>query len=582
VTERRERAWRGQAWRDRSTRLAAGVLIVLALVALFAPLVATHDPRSGQLDEALQGPSLRHWLGTDSLGRDEFSRLVFGARTSLLAGLEVVAIAALVGVPVGVVAGFRRGWFDRIVMRVVEVAVSLPAILVAIAIVAATGPGVATSMVAIGLVGATIMARLARSVVVAAGGEDYLDGARVVGASDRRIIVRHILPNVAPPLIVQATLLLAAAVLAEAALSFLGLGAVAPAPSWGVMLSQARDDVDDAPWLAVWPGLCIFVTVLAFNRLGDRTRDVLGRAPLAPLRGRAVDPVDPVEPVAGPDIAALPAPPPAAALELCGVTVTFGEAEVVSGVTLRLAAGEVLGLVGESGAGKSTIALAALALVPEPGRTTAASITVAGTEVVGMAPDDLRRLRGRCIGHVAQDPAAALNPSRTVGHQIAEPLRWHLHLSRRQARAVTQDWLSRVGIDPGRAGAYPHQFSGGEAQRVAVAMALACRPAVLVADEVTTALDAVAQAQLLDLLLDLRAELGMAILLISHDLGVVAGVADRVAVMRSGRVVEEQETAALFVAPRAEYTRELLESARSLGAATDLRPVGSASPGAGP
>lgn len=278
--------WRHRALRDRSARVAAGFLTVLGLAALFAPVLATHDPQSGRLADALQGPSAEHWLGTDNLGRDEFSRLVFGARISLLAAIEVVTIAAVVGVPVGLLAGFHRRWFDRIAMRVVEIAMSLPALVVAIAVVAATGPGVATSMLAIGLVGATILARLTRAVVVAAGEEDYIDGARVAGAPDRRIIVRHLVPNVAPSLIVQATLLLAAAVLAEASLSFLGLGAVPPQPSWGVMLSQARAQFDDAPLLAVWPGLCIFLTVLAFNQLGDRTRDVLGRGQVAPLGGR--------------------------------------------------------------------------------------------------------------------------------------------------------------------------------------------------------------------------------------------------------------------------------------------------------
>jgi peptide/nickel transport system permease protein len=436
-------------------------------------------------------------------------------------------------------------------MRVVEVVVSLPALVVAIAVVAATGPGLGPSMLAIGFVAATIMARLTRAVVLAAREEDYVDGARVSGARDRRIIVRHLLPNVASALVVQATLLLAAAVLAEAALSFLGLGAVPPQPSWGVMLNEARAQFDEAPLLAVWPGLCIFLTVLAFNQLGDRTADVFGRGGVAALDAR---PIDPAMPAAG--SAPVSGPPPA--LELRRVSVTYGASEVVSDVSVIVAGGEIVGLVGESGAGKSTTALAALGLVPAPGRTRAESIRVAGVELVGMAPGELRHVRGRRIGYVAQEPAAALNPAYTVAHQIAEPLRWHLGRSRGQARAEAGEWLERVGIAPERVGGYPHEFSGGELQRIAVAMALACGPAVLVADEPTTALDAVVQAQVLDLLLDLRDQSGTAILLISHDLGVVAGVADRVAVMRAGRIVEIQETVTLFDRPQDPYTQQLL------------------------
>jgi peptide/nickel transport system permease protein len=543
--------WTRRVLHDRPARVAAAFLVVLGLVALFAPVLATHDPQSGQLDDALQEPSAEHWLGTDHLGRDEFSRLVYGARISLLAGVEVLGIALLIGIPVGLMAGYRRGWFDRIGMRVVEVVVSLPALVVAIAVVAATGPGLGPSMLAIGFVAATIMARLTRAVVLAAREEDYVDGARVSGARDRRIIVRHLLPNVASALVVQATLLFAAAVLAEAALSFLGLGAVPPQPSWGVMLNEARAQFEEAPLLAVWPGLCIFLTVLAFNQLGDRTADVFGRGGVAALDAR---PIDPALPAADP--APVSGSPPA--LDLRRVSVTYGASEVVSDVSVSVAGGEIVGLVGESGAGKSTTALAALGLVPAPGRTRAGSIRVAGVELVGMAPGELRHVRGRRIGYVAQEPAAALNPAYTVGHQFAEPLRWHLGRSRRQARAEAGEWLERVGIAPERVGGYPHEFSGGELQRIALAMALACGPAVLVADEPTTALDAVVQAQVLDLVLDLRDESGTAILLISHDLGVVAGVADRVAVMRAGRIVEIQETVALFDRPQDPYTQQLL------------------------
>ncbi len=555
--------------RDRSAWVAAGFLLLLGLAALLAPVLAPHDPDSGDFSNALASPSTEHWLGTDHLGRDVVSRLMFGARTSLVAGLEVVAVGLLIGVTTGVLAGFRQGWFDRLVMRFAEIAVSLPVLLVAIAVVAMAGPGVTTAMLAVGVVSAMNTARLTRAVVYANCAEDYVPAARVAGASEPRIIGWHLLPNIAPTLVVQATWLLAVGVLAEASVSYLGLGAVPPEPSWGVMLSQARETFESAPWLAVWPGLCIFLTVLAFNQLGDRVRDVLGRGePLAldaPL----------IEQSTGRPSDALDGGRASNALELHGVSVTYARVSdghlAVSDVSLSIARGEVVALVGESGAGKTTVGLAALGLVPSPGLARADSILVDGIEVVGMTPQKWRHVRGRRIGYVAQDPATAMNPTLTVGRQIAEPLRWHLGRSRRAARAEAAEWMSRVGIRPERYDEYPHQFSGGELQRLARAMALAPGPSVLVADEPTTALDTVAQARVLDLLLELREWLQLSVLLISHDLAVVAGVADRVAVMRSGRIVEQQPVEELFTRPTARYTRTLLDAARPVKRAAAVR-----------
>jgi peptide/nickel transport system permease protein len=361
-------------------------------------------------------------------------------------------------------------------------------------------------------------------------------------------------------------------VLAEAALSFLDLGAAPPTPSWGVMLNQARDHFDEAPQLALWPGLLVFLTVLALLQLGDRARDATGGRPTAPLDAAAIERVEaPTEGHGSPGV------PGATALELSGVNVAFEWRDepvpAVCDLWLSVGPGEVVGLVGESGAGKSTTALAALGLVAPPGRVRATSIKVAGTEIVGMRPSALRHVRGRLIGFVAQEPASALNPAYTVGHQLAEPLRWHLDHSRSRAAMEAAALLERVGIEPARATDYPHQFSGGEAQRIAVAMAMACRPSVLIADEPTSALDNVAQSQLLDLLLEWRATDGVSILLISHDLGVVASVADRVAVMRSGRIVEIQETAALFGQPQDPYTRRLLDSAFAFAASDSAVPA---------
>jgi peptide/nickel transport system permease protein len=239
-----------------------------------------------------------------------------------------------------------------------------------------------------------------------------------------------------------------------------------------------------------------------------------------------------------------------------------GEGDVVSDVSFDIAAGEVLALVGESGCGKSISALSIPALVPDPGQVRAGSIRLDGEDLVGMSPDAMSSVRGRRIGFVFQEPSASLNPAFTIGWQLRQPLQRHLHMSRSQARARSIELLARVGIpDPAnRIDAFPHEFSGGMAQRVMIAMALACEPRLLIADEPTTALDVTVQGQVLDLLLGLRDDLGMAVLLITHDLGVVSDVADRAAVMYAGQIVEQGTVRDVFGRPAHPYTAGLLEA----------------------
>lgn len=252
-------------------------------------------------------------------------------------------------------------------------------------------------------------------------------------------------------------------------------------------------------------------------------------------------------------------------LALDGLTVRFGDRRVVDGVTFSLGAGERLGLIGESGSGKTLTALALAGLLPPEARA-AGSVRLDGEEILGRPERHLARLRGDAIGFVFQEPLTALNPLMRIGSQIAEPLRIHRGLSRRAARAAAADLAARVGLpDPERAvRAYPHQLSGGQRQRVGIAIALACRPALLIADEPTTALDVTVQAEILGLLTGLVREEGSALLFISHDLPVVARVAERVAVMRNGRVVEEGATLDVLRSPREPYTRQLVAAARAV------------------
>ena len=255
----------------------AGLAVVLFFVvlAIFAPWIAPHDPLGTSWGAIRKAPTAAHWFGTDEIGRDVLSRVIFGTRASLLAGVVSVAISLLIGMPLGLVAGYAGGWVDMLISRVTDAMLACPFLILAIALAAFLGPSLTNAMIAIGIAATPIFVRLTRAQVRAVKVEDYITAARAVGNPTLRIALRHILPNVAPPLIVQATLATAAAVIAEASLSFLGLGQQPPAPSWGSMLNTAKNYVENAPWMAVWPGLAIFVLVLSFNLLGDGLRDAL-------------------------------------------------------------------------------------------------------------------------------------------------------------------------------------------------------------------------------------------------------------------------------------------------------------------
>ena len=270
--------WR-QAWRRLGQRPAAlvGLAVILFFVgiALAAPLVSPYDPIATDWLAVRKAPSLRHLFGTDEIGRDVLSRVIWGARASLLAGLVSVSIALALGMPLGLVSGYQGGIVDGVAMRMIDAMLAIPFLILAIALAAFLGPNLTNAMIAIGVSQMPVFARLTRAQVLAAKHEDYVEAARALGNPDRRILLRHILPNISAPILVQATLAIAAAIIAEASLSFLGLGQQPPAPSWGSMLNTAKNFLSQAPWMAVWPGLAIFTLVLSFNLLGDGLRDAL-------------------------------------------------------------------------------------------------------------------------------------------------------------------------------------------------------------------------------------------------------------------------------------------------------------------
>ena len=418
-------------------------------------------------------------------------------------------------------------------------------------------------MIALGILFSTSFLRLARGVVLAEREEVYVRSARVIGASDCRILLRHIFPNIAPPLIVQVTLTVGAVLLSEAGLSFIGLGVQPPEASWGTMLNSAAAYMELNWFLSVPPGIAIILTVLSVNLLGDVLRDSIGR-------GIAVD-IEPDAPVmrfqtAPGDAKAAPASRPGRENEVLrveGLQVTLGAdpgPPIITDLSFGIARGETLGLVGESGSGKTLTGLAILGLMSKGLRATHGSIVLNGRDLRTLAQSEIETVRGNEVAMVFQDPTTSLNPAFSVGSQIAEVLRTKQRLSRKEAWDRAVELIDRVGIPrpAERAKAYPHELSGGMAQRIAIARALSCNPLLLIADEPTTALDVTVQQEILDLFRDLQAEFGMAILFITHDLAVAADICDRVSVMYAGEMVEMAEVNALFAKPRHPYTRGLL------------------------
>ncbi|MEW1827016.1 dipeptide/oligopeptide/nickel ABC transporter permease/ATP-binding protein [Streptomyces sp. NPDC088196] len=539
------------------------LLALISLASLFAPLLTSQDPAHTSLTDSLAPPSGTHPLGGDGVGRDVLARLLYGGRTSLLGALLAVAVALVIGVPAGLVAGYYRKWFDAVSSWVSNLLMAVPAIIVLLVVMSAVGQNTYLAMAVFGVLMSPGVFRLIRASVISVREELYVDAARVSGLTDARIIRRHILPVVQAPTIIQAAQMLGLGIVIQSGLEFLGLGSATQA-SWGSMLNDAFGNIYTKPELMVWPGVALAVTVASFGLLGNALRDALdGSATAVRKSSRGATTRRPVA-----DKKAPPVTPETgdALLVLDGLTVSYptaqGEKTVVDGVSLTVRRGEVLGLVGESGSGKSQTAFAVLGLLPREAQVTTARLLFDGTELGRLGRAAMNRYRGHRIAYVPQEPMSNLDPSFRIGAQLVEPVRRHLGLSAAEAKAKTLGLLERVGIsDPERVfRAYPHQISGGMAQRVLIAGAVSCEPDLLIADEPTTALDVTVQAEVLDLMRSLQRERNMGMILVTHDFGVVADICDRVTVMQTGTVVESAPVAQLFADPQHPYTRMLLAS----------------------
>ena len=526
-------------------------------------LLATHPPlqQDVTLQRLFEGPSADHWLGTDQFGRDYYSRVIFGAGFAFRSIVIAMTIAIGIGVPLGLFSGWRGGRIDRAIMWVNDVLFALPIILLAMAVIIVLSPSLDNAMIGVGIAMSTRFTRLTRAVTLQEKEELYVDAARITGLSTPTILRRYIAPNLLSSLVVQAAIISGAIILIGATLSFLGIGASLDDPDWGVMLNRSRVLFRvEGIWQIIPPGIALILTVLAFNLLGDAVRDAIGRdaSNNALTITKRVSVAEATTPHAmGEDVV----------LSVRDMDVEFpGQSDQVSqilqGVSLEVRAGETLGVVGESGSGKSMTMLSALGLTPAPGRMTRGSVRFDGRDVTNLTEKEWQTIRGKDIGIIFQEPIAVLNPAIRVGRQIAEPLMIHDGLSKKDALERAGELLAEVRVpDPiRRLDQYPHEFSGGMAQRVGIAMALACEPKLLIADEPSTALDVTVQGQILDLLAEVQARRNMAIILITHDLGVIAEAADRVLVMYGGQVVETASAHDVFLRPKHPYSRALLDT----------------------
>lgn len=580
-------AWRSCASSYRRLPFTAklGLIFIglIVLVGLFAPLLTTHNPTSVGLAPATQGPDGQHWFGVDRLGRDVYSRLIDGTRRSLVVGFGAAGLALLAGSVLGALAGSSGKIVDEIVMRVLDVVMAFPTIVLAAVLVIAYGnDNLLVLVLAIAFVFTPQMARIVRANVQSQYGEDYVAAEHVIGARRWYILVRHVARNCAAPILVFVTVLVANAIVFEASLSFIGAGLQGQdsASSWGSVIAYGEQLLASHGWWATFfPGMLILLTVLALNMLSEGISDVFA----APSARRGItrkgdDAVESARPGSGeivqlPGLAAAaarlasharPLPAGAPILSVRDLRIGFADrhngVDIVDGVSFDVRPGEVLGLVGESGCGKSLTALTLIGLQPARSRVTGA-IHFDGEDLLTVSKHRRRELMGSQIAMIYQDALSALNPGMTVGAQLKQ-------LIRRGGRRRGSELMALVGLDSRRTlKAYPHELSGGQRQRVVIAMALSRSPKLIIADEPTTALDVTVQAQVISLLLRLRAELDFALIFVSHDLALVSDVTDRVVVMYGGQIAETGATPQVLAAPAHHYARGLLASVLSLEAA---------------
>lgn len=578
-------------WKAMSigSRISLVVLILIVMIAVFANILAPHNPL--EIFTARQAPDAQFLFGTDDKGRDVLSRMMYGARYSLIIGLGATAFALVCGSIIGAVAAVARKWVSEVIMRILDVIMSFPGIALAATFVLVFGNSVPSLIFAIGFLYIPQIARIVRANVVSEYNQDYVRAVVVSGARAPRILVKHVIRNCIAPVMVFTIVLVADAIVFEASLSFISAGIPEPTPTWGNILSDARGGVLAGRWWqALFPGLAIMITVLCLNILSEGITDAMAAAPKAPVKAddaavRANREADKL--VADPTLAyaaqaemleqrlselqaiektrtdrfeaRTDVPPILEVKDLCIKFPRHGDVNVVDHVSFVVRPRQTMGLVGESGCGKSITSLTIMGLL-DPKAKVSGEILYDGQNLLNMDQKQMNALRGREIAMIYQDALSSLNPSMLIKAQMKQ-------LTKRGGTRTAEELLELVGLDPKRTlDSYPHELSGGQRQRVLIAMALTRDPKLIIADEPTTALDVTVQKQVIDLLNKLQKELGFAMVFVSHDLALVAEVANSITVMYAGQVVEQGPVSDILCHPVHEYTRGLLGSVLSIEA----------------
>lgn len=582
---------RFRRWRAMSlgSRISLIVLLVVVLIAVFASVLAPYDPL--QIFDARMAPNSSYLFGTDDKGRDVLSRMMYGARYSLTIGLGATIFAFIAGSIIGAFAAVSRKLISEIIMRILDVIMSFPGIALAATFVIVFGTSVPSLIFAIGFLYIPQIARIVRANVMSEYNQDYVRAVVVSGARAPHILIKHVVRNCIAPIVVFTIVLVADAIVFEASLSFISAGIPEPTPTWGNILADARGGVLSGRWWqALYPGLAIMITVLCLNILSEGMTDAMAAAPKADISPRednlstkreadkfVADPrlaYKAQEKMLEKRLAALretenirhdrfPArtdvPPVLEVKDLCIRFPRHGSVNVVDHVSFVVRPRQTMGLVGESGCGKSITSLTIMGLL-DPRAEITGEIMYNGQNLIGLDNTHYNQLRGREIAMIYQDALSSLNPSMLIRSQMKQ-------LTKRGGTRSAEELLELVGLDPKRTlDSYPHELSGGQRQRVLIAMALTRDPKVIIADEPTTALDVTVQKQVIDLLNKLQKELGFAMVFVSHDLALVAEVANSITVMYAGQVVEQGPVHEILCNPIHEYTRGLLGSVLSIEA----------------
>ena len=551
-------------------RLAAfgGILLLIILaLSILAPVLPLKEPNITNTADRFMTPFEEgHILGTDHLGRDLLSRLLWGTQLSLAVGFAAAFIAATFGSILGAIAGFYGQKTDNIIMRFIDMLMAFPYILLALAIVAALGPGLFNALIAVALVNIPFFARNIRGVTVTLANKEFIEAARLSGMSNLRILIVEIFPNLLPMIVIAMSTTVGWMILETAGLSFLGLGSQPPQADLGSMLGEARSALITNPHTSFVPGIMIFCIVIGINLFGDGVRDALDPRL---KKGSLIRPLPQTIYEGG----HTQPQPSNKLLSVQNLSIQFHVNQDVyqssNDVSFEIQEGECLGLIGESGSGKSVTALSVTSLVASPpGVIKKGSVNYKNQNLLALPFEELRSIRGNKISYIFQDPLTTSHPLHTIGDQLLEALQAHdSKLSASESISKSKELLKSVQIpNPDNVwDVYPHQLSGGMRQRVCIAMALINDPELIIADEPTTALDVTVQAQILNILNSLRKERKLSILFISHDFGVISQLCDRVIVMYAGSIVEEGPVKNIMQQAAHPYTSELIKCVPQLG-----------------